>query len=539
MTGRVLLTVVRPGLPLPAPSAGETVVGFDEFARWIKSGTAVMYWRRFERSRMIVHRLESVGRPLPLGLALRWMTRREVRIEDVRGRRRLLEVATLARWLAQAAAEPFKVDPLLHQVGRQAGELEHAYGNGRLAEMRLDLSKPPVYLRSDLSFGVRAGGSVGHIAGVVNEFGTVAASPILVTTDEIAAVNPSIEQHVVEPPGAFWHFKELPTFVLNATLEAATVHALATRTPAFVYQRYSLNNFTGLRIARRYGVPLVIEYNGSEIWMSRHWGRPLKYERLSNRIEQLNLRAADLVVVVSRAMKDEVVARGIAAERVLVNPNGVDVDRYSPEIDGTPVRAALGLQTKTVLGFIGTFGPWHGAETLAHAYVRFRHSEPALAAGVRLLMIGTGPTINSVKTTLADGGSMDATVFTGLVPQQEGAQYLAACDILVSPHVPNPDGSPFFGSPTKLFEYMAMGKAIVASNLEQIGEVLGDQKTAILVPPGDVDALAAAIARLVSDAALRRCLGAEARREAVARHTWRQHTQRIVDTLRAVMRSSR
>src|SRR5205085_4246369 len=131
------------------------------------------------------------------------------------------------------------------------------------------------------------------------------------------------------------------------------------------------------------------------------------------------------------------------------------------------------------------------------------------------LMIGDGATLPDVTRILSEGRAIDATVLTGLVPQQDGAAYLSACDVLVSPHVPNPDGTPFFGSPTKLFEYMAMGKAIVASRLEQIGEVLEDGKTALLVPPGDVDALAAGLARLADDATLRECLGAEARRVAI------------------------
>jgi len=122
-------------------------------------------------------------------------------------------------------------------------------------------------------------------------------------------------------------------------------------------------------------------------------------------------------------------------------------------------------------------------------------------------------------------------VFTGLVPQEDGAKYLAACDVLVSPHVPNPDGTPFFGSPTKLFEYMAMGKGIVASRLDQIGEVLEDMTTALLVPPGDVAALANGIARLAGDPALRDRLGAAARRTVLERYTWREHTRRTIDQL--------
>jgi len=458
------------------------------------------------------------------------MTRGAVRIEDMRGRTRTIDGDTLADWIVQVTREPFQTAALLRDVELAVDALERETAAPRT--VAFDLSKPPLYLRSDLSFGVRAGGSVGHIAGVVNELEHVAAPPILVTTDGIATVNARVEQHLVAPSGAFWNFKELPAFVLNDTLEAETMRALAGRTPAFVYQRYSLNNYTGLRIARTLGVPLVVEYNGSEIWMSRHWGRPLAHEALSDRIERVNLRGADLVVVVSRAMKDEIVARGVDAARVLVNPNGVDPDRYSPDVDGSAVRDKYSLKNDTVIGFIGTFGPWHGAETLARAYVKLRAGQP----GLRLVMIGAGATLPDVRHILADGGALGATVLTGLVPQEEGASYLAACDVLVSPHVPNADGTPFFGSPTKLFEYMAMGKGIVASNLDQIGEVLEHEKTALLVPPGDVDALAAGIARLAEDRELRECLGAGARRVVLERYTWRAHTRRTIEQLRASFR---
>ncbi|MFQ5654682.1 MAG: glycosyltransferase, partial [Planctomycetota bacterium] len=114
--------------------------------------------------------------------------------------------------------------------------------------------------------------------------------------------------------------------------------------------------------------------------------------------------------------------------------------------------------------------------------------------------------------------------------------YLAACDILASPHVDNPDGTTFFGSPTKLFEYMAMGRAIVASDLAQIGEVLEHRRSAWLVPPGDPAALAEGIGALLEDPGLRRRLGREARELAVERHTWRTHTRRIIERLDGILR---
>ena len=108
-------------------------------------------------------------------------------------------------------------------------------------------------------------------------------------------------------------------------------------------------------------------------------------------------------------------------------------------------------------------------------------------------------------------------------------EYLAASDILVSPQVPNPDGTPFFGSPTKLFEYMSMGKAIVASDLDQIGKLLTHEEDAILVPPGDAKKLAEAILSLAEDSDLRKRLGNQARTVAMNKYSWDSHVRSILD----------
>ena len=528
------LTIVRSGVPVPAPAADEIVVPFDEFVGWLRSGAVLAHLGRHVEGRLLVHRIETAGRPLPLGLALRAMSRGRVLLTDLDGRTRALTGGLLARWTAQLATEPFRVSALLRRVERDVAGIEADTARGLERLLALDLSSSPLYLRTDLSFGVRAGGSVAHIAGVVNELDAFTGPVVVLTTDDIPTLKPGVRVHHVAPRESFWNFRELPAFVLNEAFDAAA-DAIVAGKPAFVYQRYSLNNYAGIRIARRRGAPFVLEYNGSEIWMGRHWGRALKHEALSRRIEQLNLASADLIVVVSRAMRDEVAGRGIDTARVLVNPNGVDPDRYRPDVDARRVRARYALGDRAVIGFIGTFGPWHGAEVLARAFVKLVAGDPARADRVRLLMIGDGARLAETRRILAEGNALGAAVFTGLVPQEQGPSHLAACDVLASPHVGNPDGTPFFGSPTKLFEYMAMGRGIVASDLEQIGEVLDHGRTAWLVEPGSADALAAGLARVLDDEALRASLGAAARQEAVARYTWRAHTQRTIDRLREIV----
>ena len=523
-----MLTIVRNGAAAPAPSAGETVISTDELKTWIRTGRLLTSLFGWSQVRLFTDRVDTLGRPWPAALAARLLSRGDCYADDASGGRRVLSAALLAGWAGRALAEPFRRRELLRSVERDLAGLEACGGPQPCA---LDLSASPLYLRADLSFGVKAGGSVGHTAGVINHLGDTTGPPIVLTTDRVPTARPGLELHDIAPDEDFWNYRELPSFVMNRTLARTAARAVGARALAFIYQRYTLNGYAAVRLARERRVPLVTEYNGSEVWVARHWGEPLRYESLSARIERLNLRSAHLVSVVSRPLARDAEAQGVDPSRILVNPNGVDTDRYRPDVDGGAVRARYGLEGKTVIGFIGTFGPWHGAEVLAHAFVSLIAAHPHYRDRVRLLWIGDGVALPRVKDIVREGGVADACAFAGLVPQADGAAHLAACDILASPHVPNADGSPFFGSPTKLFEYMAMGRGIVASDLDQVGEILEHGLAAQMAQPGSVASLAEGLRALIDSPDRRAQLGVEARRLAVERHTWREHTARTVAAL--------
>lgn len=525
------LTILRNLSASAVPDATGDRIEFKELTEAIRRGEIGRYLLRFKEARLLSHNLALESKPFLTSLLVRLVSRGACVAEDQQGVRRTISLSYLVQLLGQYGRDWAGRRTLLSRVQQDVQALWGACTD-HPAQYSLREKASPVYLRTDLVFGLQSGGSVGHTAGVLNHLGEFLAPPIFITTDRIPTVNEDIETLVLRPSGRFRDFAELPGLAFNETLKRALHERLASQTLSFLYQRYCLHNYAGVQAARGLGIPFVLEFNGSEVWVARHWGTPLIYEELAERIELLNLQAAAVIVVVSQAIQNELVARGIPSENILVNPNGVDPERYAPLIDGSTVRARYGFDGRTVIGFIGTFGRWHGAEVLADAFGRLLARSPELRERVRLMMIGDGQMMPAVKERLHTHGVGDACVLTGLVPQAQGPMYLAACDLLVSPHVPNPDGSPFFGSPTKLFEYMAMGKGIVASNLDQIGEVLSHDHTAWLVPPGDPEALAQGLRLLIADPARRTRLGEAARREVTAKHTWRAHTKRIVDAVR-------
>jgi glycosyltransferase involved in cell wall biosynthesis len=187
---------------------------------------------------------------------------------------------------------------------------------------------------------------------------------------------------------------------------------------------------------------------------------------------------------------------------------------------------------------VGSFSYWHGVDVLEQAIRSLLDGARPEQARLKFLLVGDGPLAPQLRQALEPCVRSGQVTFTGAIPHQSVCVYLDAADILVSPHVPMPDNHPFFGSPTKLFEYMAMGKAIAASALDQIAEVLEHGRTALLVTPGKSAELAAAIERLAADPRLRAELGRNARATALARHTWRQNAGRVLDCTASRERAS-
>jgi glycosyltransferase involved in cell wall biosynthesis len=496
-------------------------------------------FRSYRKAVFFTYDIEVVGKsPLWL-MVLNWLSRKGSYIADMRGTKEKTGLNTLLfhslpYFIIQVFSLPFETT----RTRKKIRSLEKNVSNKIKSDKMITPDRMAVaYLRTDLIFGTKAGGSVGHIAGVVNGFSKRGTKVFIISTDKLELIDTLKTPINILKPGSKYNFLSgMPELHYNETFTRAAIPILKNERASLIYQRYSMNNFSGVALARKFKLPLILEYNGSEVWIARNWGRRLRFEKLATRIEMLNFHAADLITVVSQPLMDELMQRGILADKIIVNPNGVDPQRYRPDIDGTAVRNEYKISGKTVVGFIGTFGNWHGAEVLAKANVKII-KELKYSEDIHFLFIGDGVKLPETKKIVREGNIEERVTFTGLVSQERGAEYLAACDILVAPHVPNPDGSSFFGSPTKLFEYMAMGRGIVASDLDQIGEVLEHGRTAWMVKPGDAASLAEGIVRLATDVKLRGMLGKNARAEVIDKYTWDRHVEKTLARLGEVLKT--
>ncbi|MGA2042197.1 MAG: glycosyltransferase family 4 protein [Roseiarcus sp.] len=519
--------VVR-DLAHPARRSGDWEVRPGELRELLRSGALLRHFLRHSSARLLVGNLDA-DVSWRAALATRLLTAGPASIEDRSGRALRVDSRALVR-LGLADLRDLLGGPrTLREAHREIAALERRVAEGR-AVARWDRASGVLALSADPSGGAVAGGAIAHLVGVIGELSR--RFPVtLVAPEPILLLDPAVRQCIVpaERSGGEVERRRLRQ---NASLIAAA--EAAARPGCLVYQRHGVFGWAGAALAWRRGLPLVLEYNGPEVWIARHWACPLRHPALAERIERIGLAAADCVTVVSEPLRARLLAQGVADRRILVNPNGVDLARFAPALDGGAVRARFGLGGRIVIGFIGTFGPWHGVEILVEAFARVLARRPHLQASVRLLLIGDGDRLPAARSLLTRAGRLGEATLTGIVAQREGPAHLAACDILALPTLANPDGSPFFGSPTKLFEYMAMGRAIVASRLGQAAEMLEDGESALLVPPGDADGLARALARLIDDSALRGRLGAAARARAEARHGWGAHVTRLLESLAAM-----
>lgn len=280
----------------------------------------------------------------------------------------------------------------------------------------------------------------------------------------------------------------------------------------FVYERYSLWGSAGMAWAAQRGIPGVLEVN-APLPDEQSMFRTLHDRDAADRVAATAMNAASAVVTVSEPVSRWVVdtlADPAAATRVHVVPNGVDTDRFQP-------TARPAQPHEFTIGFVGTLKPWHGLHTLVTAFRSLNDGR-----GWHLLVVGDGPERQAIRERLDD--VTDRVEFVGAVDPSGVPALLDRMDVAVAPY---PATATYF-SPLKLYEYLAAGLPVVASDVPAVTDVLEHGSNAVIVPPDDPEALAAAIVALRDDPTSRASLAAQARRCAERDHTWTASVARIL-----------
>jgi glycosyltransferase involved in cell wall biosynthesis len=403
----------------------------------------------------------------------------------------------------------------------------------RLKRMRI------LYSRTQAATGHVTGGALAHTIGVLDGFARLGQLFVL-TNEPLHGLDQRISVEVVKPllsrgAGELFH---------NLYYPSRLSAVIAEFQPDFVYHRFGGLSYATARVCRQFDLPLVLEFNSSAVWGLRQrlhsWRDQLLAKPKSSvlqRIESYDLHAAFLIVVPGQPLKDHLLERGIPEKRILFNPNAVNPEQFRPAPLNVclSVKRELGIApSKTVVGFAGSFSYWHGIPELAEAISRL-NADPDRREQLFFVLFGSGTLRPMIESAV---GHYQNVLFTGKIEHTRIQNYLSICDILLSPHGNPSQDSRSHGwpgaSPTKVFEYMALGKGIVASNLDYLGQVVRNGETGVSISPGDVDALVRGICYLADNPEEAKRLGSNARREVREKHTWEQHTRRIVETFMAL-----
>lgn len=290
-----------------------------------------------------------------------------------------------------------------------------------------------------------------------------------------------------------------------------------------IYERYSLWSAAGVRAARRLGIPCVVEVNAPLVEEQADY-RKLALEDTARDIEAEVFLRADALVVVSKPLGKYVVGKGAAPERVHVAGNAVDTVRFHPGAVSADVPSIP--DDAFVIGFSGSLKRWHGVDILLAAFRDLKYRMPE----AHLLIVGDGPKRGWIEGFIEGAWLEGAVTMTGWQPHDALPGLIARMDVATAPY---PESDNHYFSPLKLFEYMAVGRPIVASRIGQTAEVIADDWNGVLVPPGDTGALAEALIRLQTDPACARRLAIAAAEEG-KRHDWKRNALAVLDTARCL-----
>lgn len=353
-----------------------------------------------------------------------------------------------------------------------------------------------------------------------------------------SAADPTLR--TAEVDGVPYHFAPDAALrgALHADVQRATVAALVAQAqrqrPALIHAASNyVVGLAGVEAARQLGLPSVYEVRG--LWhLTRAAGQPAfatsdQYE-LTERLEAEVARRADRVLVITRAVGDHLAARGVPWAKMAVLPNAVDPAAFAPRPPTPALLERLGLGGVAVIGYIGSLVHYEGLDVLLVAAAQLR---ARLGGAFRVLIVGDGAALPGLRAQARALGIEDLVVFTGRVPHHEVGDYYAAVDVLAFPRKDLPVCH--LVSPLKPFEAMAMGKAVVVSDVAALTEIVVDGETGWVHRRDDAGSLADTLAACLADPPRRAAIAAAGQAWVRAHRSWHDVSLTIDRTYRELL----
>jgi glycosyltransferase involved in cell wall biosynthesis/tetratricopeptide (TPR) repeat protein len=333
--------------------------------------------------------------------------------------------------------------------------------------------------------------------------------------------------------------RDYPQYPLESYIgryaERLSQHAMEHQASLIHAASFYVNGLAAGRAARGLGIPLIYEMRGLEDLMrvarDPDFEHSERHEFLTM-IENLVCRDADIVFVITEALRREMVDRGVDGERLVVLPNGVDVDRFRPRERDTALASELGVNDKNVIGYAGGLIHYEGLELLLHAAATLKQGRDDFV----IVVVGDGPSEQELRALAERLGLVDRVTFTGRVPHAEVARYISLFDITPFPRLPLRVCELI--SPMKPFEAMAAGKAVVASSVSALTEIVDDGRTGLVFEKGSADDLARVLAELLDFPERRTMLGHAAREWVVKKRDWSHVVSIVDDTYRRLLENA-
>jgi glycosyltransferase involved in cell wall biosynthesis len=293
-----------------------------------------------------------------------------------------------------------------------------------------------------------------------------------------------------------------------------------------IHERFNLLALGGVWASRKLGIPFILEVNADLLEQRKFKGVPEKGLRrlFSEWATRACFNAAAKIVCISAGLKDHLSSNWrIESSKLAVLPIAADIEAFGPNHKAELVRQGLGLSTEPVVIWVGGFYPWHDLDLLLESFTQVLQKQPQ----ARLVLVGEGQTRPVVAQKIMRNGLRHAVIMTGAIAYSQVPEMLSIADVAVVPSAPITASLGGTGTPLKLFEYMAAGKAIVATAHNESAKVIQDGYNGLLVEAGDANRFAGAILKLINNPAERVRLGQNARQQAIQLYSWEEYTRRL------------